>query len=71
LKGPEPQVQVTLVRQEAAEIQNKQAVELVESAAQDIDSLLQNAAKEAIKPCQNLWYSRELFRHSYHFQIPA
>jgi hypothetical protein len=45
---PAPQAQVTLVRQEAAEIQNKQGLELVESTAQGIDSLLQNAAKEAL-----------------------
>jgi hypothetical protein len=45
---PAPQSQLALVKQETAEIQDKQALGLVESAAQDVDSLLQAAAKEAL-----------------------
>ncbi|KAL9023482.1 MAG: hypothetical protein Q9180_008217, partial [Flavoplaca navasiana] len=37
---------VTLVRQEATELHDR-ALELVQSAAEGVDSLLQNAAKEA------------------------
>ncbi|KAF2195815.1 small s protein [Zopfia rhizophila CBS 207.26] len=45
---PTPQPQLALVKQEAAEIQDKQALRLVESAAQNVDGLLQAAAKEAL-----------------------
>ncbi len=44
---PAPQAQATLVRQEAAELHDRRALELVESAAEDVDSLLQTAAREA------------------------
>jgi Prion-inhibition and propagation len=49
-----PQSQLALVKQETAEIQDKQAFGLVESAAQDVDSLLQAAAKEALTNHQYL-----------------
>ncbi|KAI9765711.1 MAG: hypothetical protein M1840_007144 [Geoglossum simile] len=45
---PAPQSQVALVREETAQIEDEQSLNLVESAAQDVDSLLQTAAKEAI-----------------------
>ncbi|KAI4136594.1 MAG: hypothetical protein LQ341_005538 [Variospora aurantia] len=45
---PAPQAQVTLVRQEATELHDQEALELVQSAAEGVDSLLQNAAKEAL-----------------------
>jgi Prion-inhibition and propagation len=51
---PAPQSQLALVQQEAAEIQDKQALRLVESAAQDVDGLLQAAAKEALASHQYL-----------------
>ena len=51
---PAPQLQLALVKQETAEIQDKQALGLVESAAQDVDSLLQAAAKEALTGHQYL-----------------
>jgi len=51
---PAPQSQLGLVKQETAEIQDKQALGLVESAAQDVDSLLQAAAKEALTGHQYL-----------------
>jgi hypothetical protein len=43
---PAPQAQITLVRQEVAEIGDKKSVELVENAAKGVDSLLQTAAQE-------------------------
>jgi Prion-inhibition and propagation len=51
---PAPQSQLGLVKQETAEIQDKQALGLVESAAQDVDNLLQAAAKEALTGHQYL-----------------
>ena len=51
---PAPQSQLALVKQETAEIQDKQALGLVESAAQGVDSLLQAAAKEALTGHQYL-----------------
>jgi hypothetical protein len=51
---PAPQSQLALVQQEAAEIQDKQALGLVKSAAQDIDGLLQAATKEALASHQYL-----------------
>jgi hypothetical protein len=51
---PAPHSQIALVRQETAEIQDKQALGLVESAAQDVDGLLQAAAKEALTGHQYL-----------------
>ena len=45
---PAPQAQVTLVRQKATEFHDREALELVQSAAEGIDNLLQNAAKEAL-----------------------
>jgi hypothetical protein len=44
---PTPQSQLALVKQETAEIQDKQALGLVEGAAQDVDSLLQAAVKKS------------------------
>jgi hypothetical protein len=43
---PAPQSQLALVKQETAEIQDKQALGLVESAAQDVDSLLRPLQKK-------------------------
>ena len=51
---PAPQAQITLVRQEVAELYDQQAVELVKSAAEGIDSMLYNAAKEALSGHQYL-----------------
>jgi len=51
---PAPQLQLALVKQETAEIQDKQALGLVERAAQDVDSLLQAAAKEGLTGHQYL-----------------
>ncbi|KAL9001658.1 MAG: hypothetical protein Q9188_005371 [Gyalolechia gomerana] len=51
---PAPQAQVTLVRQEAARLQDRRALELVESAAEGVDSLLQNAAREVLNGHQYL-----------------
>lgn len=51
---PAPQAQVKLVRQEAAELHDRHALELVASAAEGVDSLLQNAAKEALSGHQYL-----------------
>ncbi|KAL9026333.1 MAG: hypothetical protein Q9180_007499, partial [Flavoplaca navasiana] len=45
---PAPQAQVTLVRQEATELHDRGDLESVQSAAEGVDSLLQNAAKEAL-----------------------
>jgi uncharacterized small protein (DUF1192 family) len=46
---PAPQAQTTLVQQEAAEISDKQSLELVEGVATGIDSLLQKTVKEVIE----------------------
>jgi hypothetical protein len=51
---PAPQSQLALVKQEAREIQDKQALGLVENAARDVDGLLQAAAKEALTGHQYL-----------------
>lgn len=51
---PAPQARVTLVRQEATELHDRRALELVESAAKGVDSLLQNVAKEALNGHQYL-----------------
>ena len=51
---PAPQAQLELVKQETAEIQDKEALGVVENAAQDVDSLLQAAAKEALAGHQYL-----------------
>lgn len=51
---PAPQAQLALVKQETAEIQDEEALEAVENAAQGIDSLLQAAAKEALTGHQYL-----------------
>ena len=51
---PAPQAQITFVRQEVAELYDQQAVKLVESAAQGVDSMLYNAAKEALSGHQYL-----------------
>jgi hypothetical protein len=45
---PAPQVQTTLVQQEAAEIGDKQSLELIEDAATGVDSLLQKTVKGVI-----------------------
>lgn len=45
---PAPQSQLALVREETAQIGDEQSLKLVESAAQDVDSLLQSAAKEVL-----------------------
>ena len=45
---PAPQAQVTLARQEAAQFHDQRALELVESAAEGIDSLLQSATREVL-----------------------
>ena len=45
---PAPQAQVTLVKQKAIELHDREALELVQNAAEGVDSLLQNAAKEAL-----------------------
>ena len=45
---PATQAQITLVRQEVAELYDRQAIELVQSAAEGVDSLLQITAKEAL-----------------------
>ncbi|KAH7330051.1 small s protein [Rhexocercosporidium sp. MPI-PUGE-AT-0058] len=44
-----PQAQTTLVQQEAAEIGDKQSLKLIEDAATDVDTLLQNTVKEVIR----------------------
>jgi Prion-inhibition and propagation len=51
---PAPVSRIELVEQEAAEVHDRQALELVESAAQDVDSLLEAAAKEALSGHQYL-----------------
>lgn len=45
---PAPQVQDTLVQQEAAEIGDRQSLELIEEATAGVDSLLQRTVKEII-----------------------
>ncbi|KAL8864746.1 MAG: hypothetical protein Q9198_009668, partial [Flavoplaca austrocitrina] len=45
---PAPQAQATLVKQEVTELHDRGALELVQSAAEGVDSLLQNAAKVAL-----------------------
>lgn len=45
---PAPQAQNTLVQQEAAEIGDKQSLELIKNAATDVDGLLQKTVKEVI-----------------------
>lgn len=42
------QAQVTLVRQKVTELHDRETLELVQSAAEDVDSLLQNVVKEAL-----------------------
>ncbi|KAH8586336.1 prion-inhibition and propagation-domain-containing protein, partial [Bisporella sp. PMI_857] len=54
-----PQAQTTLVQQEAAEINDKQSLELIEDAAKGVDSLLQKKVKEVIAGHQ---YSNIRFR---------
>ena len=44
---PAPASQLTLVKQEAAEVKDKQELQLVENAAESVDKLLRAAAKEA------------------------
>ena len=51
---PAPQAQITLARQEAAELHDRQAIELVESAAEGVDRILHNATKEALSGHQYL-----------------
>jgi hypothetical protein len=43
---PAPQAQTTLVQQEAAEIGDKQSLELIEDAATGVDSLLKAHNRE-------------------------
>ncbi|KAI4230950.1 MAG: hypothetical protein LQ349_005917 [Xanthoria aureola] len=45
---PAPQAQLALVRQEAAQLHDQRALELVETAAEGVDGLLQNAAREVL-----------------------
>jgi hypothetical protein len=45
---PAPQVQFALVKQETAEIHDKQALELVEKAARGVDDMLYATAKEVL-----------------------
>lgn len=45
---PAPQAQTTLVQQEAAEIGDRQSLELIEEAATGVDSLLKKTVKEVI-----------------------
>ncbi len=51
---PAAEAQLALVKQETAEIQDRQALELVDSAASGVDELLQAAAKEALTGHQYL-----------------
>jgi hypothetical protein len=51
---PLPQSQITLVKQETAAIHDRNALGMVESAAQNVDNLLQAAAKEALTGHQYL-----------------
>jgi hypothetical protein len=43
-----PQAQITLVRQEAAEIGDKKSLEFVKHAAKGVDSIFQAAAEEEV-----------------------
>jgi len=43
---PAPEAQITLVRQEAAEVGDNPSLELIENAANGMDSLLQTALQE-------------------------
>jgi hypothetical protein len=52
---PAPQSRLRLAKQEAGEIQDRQALGLVESAAQDVDGLLQAAAQEVLTGHQQCW----------------
>ena len=45
---PAPHAQITFVRQEAAEISDKESLELVAEAAKTVDSMLRNAAQETL-----------------------
>ncbi|KAL9025686.1 MAG: hypothetical protein Q9196_005531 [Gyalolechia fulgens] len=45
---PAPQAQLTLVRQEAAQLHDRRALELVETTAEGVDGLLQNAARKVL-----------------------
>ncbi len=51
---PEPQSRITLVRQEAAEIGDKEALELIEHTAKGVDSVFQAAAQEVLTGHQYL-----------------
>jgi hypothetical protein len=51
---PAPQSQAALVKEETAQIRDEKSLKLVESAAQDVDSMLQAAAKEALTGHQYL-----------------
>ena len=51
---PAPRSQLAFVKQETAEVQDKQALGLAESAAKDIGSLLQATVKEALTGHQYL-----------------
>jgi Prion-inhibition and propagation len=51
---PAPQSQIALAREETAQIHDERSLKLVENAAQDVDSLLQTAAKEALTGHQYL-----------------
>jgi len=51
---PAPETQITLVRQDAAEIGDKQSLELIENIAKGVDSLLQTAAQEVLTGHQYL-----------------
>jgi hypothetical protein len=45
---PVPQAQVTLVRQEAAEIGDKKFLQVIENVAKGVNSLLRTAAQEVL-----------------------
>jgi hypothetical protein len=51
---PAPQAQITLVRQEMAELDDKNALGLIEDAAKGVYSLLQTAAQEVLTGHQYL-----------------
>ncbi|KAL8855251.1 MAG: hypothetical protein Q9178_008093 [Gyalolechia marmorata] len=51
---PAPEAQLTLVRQEAAQLHDRRALELVETTAEGVDGLLQNAAREVLNSHQYL-----------------
>lgn len=48
------QAQITLIRQKATEFHDRRALKLIESAAENVDSLLQNAVKEVVNDHQYL-----------------